>query len=232
MQALQEGFAQPELPTIDPQAHHEAESYWRMIVAAFLRRNPNLARTSPSDEENAFASPRTWDYAIALMTSCDLLRKAPKPGQQGSEVFLNLVEGCIGKGAAIAFVQFLRNLRLPDPEEVLDGKVSVNVTGLRDDELYALFSAMAAELVRRSSGSGNQFVDAMLVFLSLEEKVSRNGKADTIFVPMRQVARGKLLHKVISASQKNGRLNEVTKAMKQTFEGTPLEEFVEKVLVR
>ena len=221
---MQEGFARPELPAIDPIQHQEAESYWQMMVAAFLRRNPNLVRTSPSNEEHAFASPRTWDYAIALMASCDLLDKAPKPGKQGSESFLNLVEGCIGRGAAVAFAQFLQSLRLPDPDEVLDGKEQVVVTRLRDDELYVLFSAMAAALVRRQQKDG--FVDAMLIFLDLAEQVCQDGKVDTIFVTMRQVAQGQLLSHAVAVAQRRGRLKEVQEAVKRTFEKTPLKDFV------
>lgn len=224
LQALQDGFARPELPAIDPALHQEAKSYWQMIVASFLRRSPSLVRTSPSDEEHAFASPRTWDYAIALMASCDLLGKAPKPGKQGSEEFLNLVEGCIGRGVAVAFVQFLRSLQLPDPDKVLDGKEQVAVTQLRDDELYVLFSAMAATLVRRQKQEG--FVDAMLIFLALAEQVCRDGKVDTIFVPMRQVAQGLLLSHAVQTAKKDGRLKEVLAAMNRTFEETPLKDFV------
>ncbi|MER3501613.1 MAG: hypothetical protein C4295_09120 [Candidatus Fervidibacterota bacterium] len=228
LQALQEGFAQPQLPAIDPKEHQEAESYWRMLVAAFLRRNPNLARTSPSDEEHAFASPRTWDYAIALMASCDLLGKAPKPGQTGSSVFLNLVQGCIGRGATVAFTQFLQNIRLPDPDEVLDGKTKVAVSELRDDELYVLFSAMAAALVRRRQDS--HFLDAMLTFLELARQVCVDGKADTIFVPMKQVATGKLLQDAVNAARETNQLAKLKKALHQTFEETPLQDFV-RVLV-
>lgn len=72
MQALQEGFIHLELLSTDLTKHREAQSYWQMIVAAFLRRGPDLAKTSASDEGHAFTLPRTWDYAIALMASCEL----------------------------------------------------------------------------------------------------------------------------------------------------------------
>lgn len=224
LRALQEGFARPELPFIDPELHQEAQSYWKMLVSAFLKRNPNLAKTSSSDEENAFASPRTWDYAIALMASCDLLEKAPKPGKKGSEEFLNLVEGCIGRGAAVAFIQFLQNLRLPDPDEVLSGKVGVDIKKMRDDELYVLFSTLASTLVRWQQREG--FLDAILIFLSFSEQVCQSGKTDTIFIPIRQVARGMLLHQAISVAQREGRLEEAQKAINKTFEETPLKDFV------
>jgi hypothetical protein len=226
--ALREGFGQPSLPAIDPDAHAEAEKFWRRMVEVFLRRYPHLAKTNPSDEEYAFASPRTWDFAIALMASCDLLGKAPKPGQKGSEVFLNLVEGCVGKGAAVAFAEFLQTLRLPDPDEVLDGKIPLDLKSFRDDELYAFFSALAAALVRRQTQPN--FVDAMLVFLELTEQVSNDGRIDTIFVSLQQVAKGKLLQQAINAANLTGQLTKLQQAIVRTFEETPLKEFVDTML--
>jgi hypothetical protein len=228
--ALREGFGQPSLPAIDPDAHAEAEKFWRRMVEVFLRRYPHLAKTNPSDEEYAFASPRTWDFAIALMASCDLLGKAPKPGQKGSEVFLNLVEGCVGKGAAVAFAEFLQTLtlQLPDPDEVLDGKIPLDLKSFRDDELYAFFSALAAALVRRQTQPN--FVDSMLVFLELTEQVSHNGRIDTIFVSLQQVAKGKLLQQAINAANLTGQLTKLQQAIVRTFEETPLKEFVDTML--
>jgi hypothetical protein len=226
--ALQEGFGQPYLPAIDPNAHAEAEKFWRRMVEVFLRRYPHLAKTNPSDEEYAFASPRTWDFAIALMASCDLLGKAPKPGQKGSEVFLNLVEGCVGKGAAVAFAEFLQTLRLPDPDEVLDGKIPLDLKSFRDDELYAFFSALSAALVRRQTQPN--FVDSMLVFLELTEQVSHDGRIDTIFVSLQQVAKGKLLQQAINAANLTGQLTKLQQAIVRTFEETPLKEFVDTML--
>jgi hypothetical protein len=226
--ALREGFGQPSLPAIDPDAHAEAEKFWRRMVEVFLRHHSHLAKTSPSDEEYAFASPRTWDFAIALMASCDLLGKAPKPGQKGSEVFLNLVEGCVGKGAAVAFAHFLQTLRLPDPDEVLDGKITLDLKSFRDDELYAFFSALAAALVRRQTQPN--FVDSMLVFLELTEQVSHDGRIDTIFVSLQQVAKGKLLQQAINAANLMGQLTKLQQAIVRTFEETPLKEFVDTML--
>jgi len=231
--ALRDGFGQTSLPTIDLDAHAEARNFWRMMVEVFLRRNPNLAKTSPSEEEYAFASPRTWDFAIALAASCDLLGKAPKPGQKGSEVFLNLVEGCVGRGVAIAFAQFLQTLRLPDPDEVLDGKVDLDLKILRDDELYALFSALGAALVRRQKKSTlkkSTFVNDVLVFLEIVKQVSHDGRMDVIFVPLRQVAQGGLILQAIKIAARTGQLIELQQAMVSTFEETPLKEFINTLL--
>jgi hypothetical protein len=224
--ALQEGFAKPELPAIDPKGHQESVAYWKMLVAAFLRRNPNLARTSPSEEGHAFASPRTWDFAIHLMASCDLLDKALRPGQPGSVVFTNLLEGTVGRGAAVAFAGFLKNLRWPDPDEVLDGKASVTPTQLRDDELYVLFTSLAASLLRRKEKRHDRFLDGTFIFLHLALQVCEDGKVDAIFVPMKQAAQGQILHHAIAQAQKTNQLLALRELMNQVFEETPLKDFV------
>lgn len=225
--ALQEGFVRSDLPNIDPEAHRESVAYWKMMVAAFLRRHANLARTSPSDEELAFASPRTWDFAIHLMASCDLLNKAPKPGQAGSMVFVNLIEGSIGRGAAVAFMGFLKNLRVPDPDDVLDGNASPRPAELRDDELYVLFSSLAAALLKRHQEQSDRFLDATLVFLRLALQVCEDGRVDTIFIPMRQVARGFLLHAAVQHAQRVNRVKEFQGLTQRVFEETPLKEFID-----
>jgi hypothetical protein len=60
----------------------------------------------------------------------------------------------------------------------------------------------------------------------LAEQVCRDGKVDTIFVPLRQVAQGQLLTHAITIAMRNGRLEEVWKAIERTFEKTAMKEFV------
>ncbi|MFN7162019.1 MAG: hypothetical protein ACK4NB_03065, partial [Fimbriimonadales bacterium] len=147
--ALETGeFPSPQHFAIDRARHRDRAQYWRILVANFLKRNPALVYTQPGEEEYAFATPRTWDYAIALMASCDLLGYAPKPSvqPQRAEPFIRLIQGCIGKGAATPFLKYLRELRIPDPEAVLRGEATFDAKELREDELLTLFSAMATYL--------------------------------------------------------------------------------------
>lgn len=227
LKALEKGFESPSLPEIDPAMHSECQRFWRAMAAAFLRRSPNLLHTLPADGEKAFASPRTWDYAIALMTSCDLLGIAPRPGKSGkaSEIFLNLVKGCVGEGVGISFAEFLKSLRIPDPEKVLAGKEKVSLRSLRDDEIYALFSSMAMVLAQKSKQP--KFVEAMLIFLDLVEEVCKSGKVDVVFAPVEQVVKGMLLQQAIEAARKEGMLREMVRRIHAAFEETQLKDFVE-----
>ncbi|MCS7158501.1 MAG: MoxR family ATPase [Blastocatellia bacterium] len=228
--ALREGFARPALPVIDPTLHRDSVAYWKLLVEAFLRRNPNLVRTLASDESQAFASPRTWEFAIHLMASCDLLGKAPKPGREGAVVFTSLLEGCVGRGAAVAFVGFVKNLHLPDPDQVLEGRAAVEVQRLRDDELYVLFTTLGASLLRRASEQRADLLRATEIFLQLAFEVCRSGRVDTIFIPMKHIARGQILHRAVGEAQKMKRLNELQKLMHRVFDETPLRSFVEMLV--
>ena len=224
--ALEEGFGQPPLPVIDAGVHDEAVQYWQMITAAFLRRDPTLAHTQPADGEYSYASPRTWDFAVRLMASCDLLNKAPRPGRKGEGVFLRLLQGCVGSGAASSFVGFLKKLRLPDPEKVLDGKGRVAIDGLKEDELYVLFSSLSSCLLRRCEGSSPKVLDATLVLLSLVDQVNRSGRIDAVFAPLRQLARGQVLQHAGSMALKAKRMPELQRLARLVFEDTPLAEYV------
>lgn len=225
--ALEEGFAGPALPAIDVARHREAVQHWKMMTAAFLRRDPAAVRTKPADGEIAFASPRTWDYAIALMATCDLLDKAAKPGGRGSTVFYNLLVGCLGSGAAKSYVAFLKDLKLPNPEKVLDGKENVVVGSLTDDELYVFFCALAAALLKRGTKkSESELLDGVLVVLRLAHEVDRAGKVDTIFAPLRQMVRGQMLQQAVVAAHSARRLKELQAALTLVFENTPLADYI------
>jgi hypothetical protein len=70
----------------------------------------------------------------------------------------------------------------------------------------------------------------MLVFLELTEQVSHDGRIDTIFVSLQQVAKGKLLQQAINAANLTGQLTKLQQAIVRTFEETPLKEFVDTML--
>ncbi|MEN3002693.1 MAG: MoxR family ATPase [Armatimonadota bacterium] len=189
--ALETGAFEPAPQIqIDRAAHQAKLFYWRTVVAAFLRRSPQLQTTQPAEDEYAFASPRTWDYAIALMASCDLLGYAPRhdaPDRQ-TRPFVNLVHGAIGSGAATPFIKYLRELRIPDPEAVLRGEVKVD-KGLREDELMTLFSAMTGLLLQALRQNAPHAHRYTLRYLEGALRVAEAGKPDAIYTILRQMVR-------------------------------------------
>lgn len=205
-QALQEGFGSAQLPVLDADAHREAVSHWQAMTATFLSRSPGHVHTRVGDGEYAQASPRTWSYAIALMASCDVLGIAPSPGSRSMhKVFANLLTGCIGSGAATALIAFLKNLKLPDPDKVLAGKVQVDVDALQDDELFVFFSSIGARLTNADRWKKGSLVDATTRVLELYGAVSARGRVDTVFAPLRQIVRGQVLQRALVQANEQGK---------------------------
>lgn len=136
--------------SIDEKHHHKCSQIWRKIVADFLDLQPESAISKPPPGEYSYASPRTWDFAIALMATCDICGLAPEPRNRHtrlSETFVNLLEGAVGKGVATAFLAHLASLRV-DVNAVL--KKSDPPDDLRGDEALTLLNAIAYRLERCS----------------------------------------------------------------------------------
>jgi hypothetical protein len=192
--ALEEGFAPPPALTTDPERHAARALFWKQLVAGFLKRNTGLAFTQPAEDEYAYATPRSWDFAIALMATCDLHGYAPRPGQQSPpniQPFVNLVKGAVGSGAATSFLQYLRQLRIPDPEAVLDGAAQVDPT-LREDELLVLFNAMSGLLqaMPEDGADKEQLKARTRRFLEAAQVVAHVRKADSIYTVFRRLIHG------------------------------------------
>jgi GTPase SAR1 family protein len=188
--ALEEGFQQATLLSTEPARHAERELYWKQLVAGFLRRNPAMAFTQPAEDEYAYASPRSWDFAIALMATCDLHGYAPRPGEQSppnTQPFVNLVKGAVGSGAATSFLQYLRKLRIPDPEAVLDGAAQVD-PNLREDELFILFNTMA-RILQAMPEDDARLPSRTRRFLQAARTVTQARKADSIYTTLRELVR-------------------------------------------
>jgi hypothetical protein len=159
------------------------------VAANYLKRSPGSLHSRPADDEFAFASPRTWDYAVALMASCELLGHAPSPGTATStQPFVNLMYGCLGKGVATSFLQHLRTLRIPDPEAVLQGHVTMD-TNLREDELETLFNAMAQQVTQYERQNRPDTLRCAGRFLECVERVASARKADAVYPTIRTLIR-------------------------------------------
>jgi len=223
--ALEQGGFDPAPDLRVDRAQHAARLvYWRAVVAGFLKRSPQLQHTQPADGEYAFASPRTWDYAIALMASCDLLGYAPRadaPDRQ-TRPFVNLVRGALGDGAATPLLKYLRELRIPDPEAVLKGEVRID-TGLREDELMTLFGAMTALLLQALERNAPYTADYAVRYLEGALRVAQAGKPDAIYTLLRRLVREGKFHQLATRTPA---IAERIRTLAQYYEG--LAELLEK----
>ena len=105
-------------------------------ITAFLRFRPRLLLNfDPASGEHAFASPRSWEFASAI------LQTAPAAG-----ILEELLAGAVGRGAAAELCGYLAQRRdLPALEEILAAPESAAVP---DDPsaLYALCEGLAARV--------------------------------------------------------------------------------------
>ncbi len=137
------GWPTPDVARL-PEAWEAAVPAARSIVAAFVRARPQLLLQVPKDEAaagRAWPSPRTWDMAARLLAAC-------RSSEAGPDVEAELVAGCVGEGAALEFVSWVRSLDLPDPEELLRDPSSYKHPA-RGDQVYATLAAVAAAVVAR-----------------------------------------------------------------------------------
>jgi hypothetical protein len=120
----------------------------KALGAAFLRRFPSalsedtakaIGRTPP-----AYAKPRTWEAALRLLASCRALKRM--------DLYPALAQGSVGPTVALegangdpngAFLVWLKECDLPDPEELLDNPEKFHHDPKRPDRSFATLYAVA-----------------------------------------------------------------------------------------
>lgn len=118
----------------------------RGLVAAFIRRRPNLLYAmpkSPSEQGRAWPSPRMWDRVSTLLAASSSIGHGEK-----SEVGRILIHGCVGQAAGGEFVEWFTNLDLRDPEEYLADPIATPLPQRQDQLMATLDSVAAASLDR------------------------------------------------------------------------------------
>lgn len=190
--ALINGYPEAVLPHIPPEEHALALQRYRLLLNGFLNINPNLLSASPEDNRYGFASPRAWDMAMALLASAAVLGHDPMqhPATK-STLFIELLAGCVGEGIATNFLGYLRNIKMPDPLQVLEGKIQVSVPELNESELYILFERFRTYL-------SEEVPDELIhrrqrVFRSLIDQVVAANRKDVIFPSVRAIAKNQRL---------------------------------------
>lgn len=110
------------------------------LAVAFLRRKNLLLQQPKSGDpaaSKAWPSPRSWDMAIRAMAGAEV-HGLSEVDQE------TLVAAFIGLGAASEFAAYRRDMDLPDPASVLDGKVEWKPDHRRLDRTQAVLSACTA----------------------------------------------------------------------------------------
>jgi hypothetical protein len=223
--ALNSGWGQGTLPVVDPEAHARKLRDFQTKITGFLRIKPDALHASPEENKYGFASPRSWDFAAALLAAADLLGYRLNDGTNNNVLF-ELTTGCLGEPVAIMLLEYLSNLRLPDPTELLSGKTTIDLKDLDDGELFVLFASLNDQLKRVFSEG--ELLPYSQVYLNLAEIAFSNGRRDVVFVPLKDLARSKWLLSLTNAAQAAGpsELALVNTHISSLFSDPGLNEFI------
>jgi MoxR-like ATPase len=111
------------------------------LVTSYIRRRPSHLHAMPKlgnpEASRAWPSPRTWEMATRALASASVHELS----QVEEEEF---VSAFVGAGTASEFFGWREKTDLPDPGELLDGKVKFRHEEKRLDRTLAIFSACAA----------------------------------------------------------------------------------------
>lgn len=218
IQALAEGWQKASIPKIDPEAHARALPAWKDKVAAFLKITPNALHGDPVKDERGYASPRSWEYVIYLLASCEVLGIPPH---------LDLLQGCLGEGISIALAQYLSTLKQPDPREVLSKKIQLKLKELNDGEIFVLFNGM--ERLLQSPEEKASFLTFADTFLNLAQELTLDNRRDVVFVSLQRLAKAGFLTKIIAQAriEAPNRYNNYLQKVTQLFSDEGLVEFID-----
>jgi len=113
-------------------------SRWAANVGSFLKRRPEFHHKMPDvmdpEAAKAWCSPRTWDLAIRGLAGGEI------HGMDHAER-MQLVEHFVGQAAAFEFSQWYIRQDLPDPADVLSGRVSFIHEPSRLDRTFAVIDS-------------------------------------------------------------------------------------------
>lgn len=132
-----QGFPPINVPRV-PKSYRERIGHHRSMIAAYVRANQGKGYAYPKTEAEAgksWPSPRSWDMAARLMAACEA-------SQAGDDTEIELVIGCVGQGVGLEFLNWRRELDLPDPAKVLADPDSF-VMPDRGDRAFAVLASIA-----------------------------------------------------------------------------------------
>ena len=137
-----------------PAAWHAELVRVRATVTGFIYRRPALLNSCPgaaAERSGAWPSERTWTLAMQVWAAAASVGYAVDPTTRAPTAELaTLVSGLIGGAAATELWQFVRELDLPDPEELLKNPCSLRLSP-RGDIAYATVQAVVAAVLQNNT---------------------------------------------------------------------------------
>lgn len=112
-------------------------------VTSFLNRTPGMLTTKPFETERSFASRRTIAFAMHALAASTVHGLDTKEREA-------LVKGFVGTTWWNAYTAFLSKMNLPDPLDILDGKVAWKFDPARIDVAWAVLSSCTSHVVNEN----------------------------------------------------------------------------------
>jgi hypothetical protein len=131
---MMQGWDNIELPVPTlAKGWEKRKPHYRSLVGAF----------SEDQRGGPWPSPRTWEMASTLMAAAESFGNQ-KPL---NDLQIELLQGCVGEGAAGEFVGYLQAANLPDSEDLLrDPSSFPKVEPGKEHMIYAILSNLMAAL--------------------------------------------------------------------------------------
>ncbi|WP_028987548.1 AAA family ATPase [Thermicanus aegyptius] len=133
-------------PPVLPEGWEAGKGKYNALVSAFIKRRPDLL--SKTKIENpafpSFPTPRSW--ASLLVPALAALEAA----EMGEDEMLVAASGAVGRGTALEFFTFVREVDLPDPDQFLRDPKTFHLTG-RGDRDYAIVNSVVAAAIRHNN---------------------------------------------------------------------------------
>jgi hypothetical protein len=146
-EGLMAGFPDKQYPSL-PESWTDRIPQASSLVAAFITYRPTLLQKTPTTEAEGsgpWPSARSWTNASRLLAAAEAM------GMNDTVVSL-LISGCVGEGNAMEFLNWRRELDLPDPEEILEKPEKIKqYWPKRGDRQFAVLSSISAAIIAKNT---------------------------------------------------------------------------------
>lgn len=154
---FQQGWKAPAIPALPQDANLMKRTIKnaKILVGAFIRRNPasvefdfasfrgNANADNFRASENAFPTARSWEVAAKIYGGASLAKLRDGSPIPNAVVHM-LLEGTVGVAQASEFMNYVKELDLPDPVEALQNPDGFELPN-RNDLLSALLASVEAQ---------------------------------------------------------------------------------------
>jgi len=157
----------------------------RGLVTGFLRRRPEFLHKMPGAEDpqrsKAWPSPRSWENATRALASSYVHGL----GDDATNIFFGAF---VGDAVAYEFFNWLAECDLPDPVDVLEGRVEFKHDKFRLDRTAAVLNSCIGLVIPEDSENRNKRASTLWVLLA--DMV--DDCADLVIVPAKALAKARL----------------------------------------